>query len=70
MPMIRDNRMARLVSVSKAADMLGVTRPTVRNWCEEGRLAWEAVDDGRHGIYAVVKKSVEQYARARARREV
>ena len=63
MPQPHDNKRARLVSVSEAARMLGKSDATVRTMCEDGRLSWEAMWDGKHGVYCIRKRSVENAAR-------
>ena len=70
MPLPRDIRTARFVSVRKAAKMLDRSAPTVRGMCEEGKLTWEAIDDGQHGLYAILKSSIHEHLAARRRGEV
>ncbi|GAC1529131.1 MAG: hypothetical protein NVS2B16_36610 [Chloroflexota bacterium] len=42
--------MARLVSISRVADILGVSQSTVRNWTDEGKIPHIRVP-GKHRRY-------------------
>ena len=65
MPVPEDIRAAPLLSVSKAARMLGVSNETIRNMCEDGRMKWQCMDDGNNGVYCVYKYAVKDMMRER-----
>lgn len=63
MPIPEDIEKAALLSVSKAAQMLGLSKGTIRNMCDDGRLRWLCMDDGNDGVYCIRRQAVEDMMR-------
>jgi len=53
--------MNRLVSISKAANILGVSISTVRRWELEGKITSEKRADGGHRRYDISKLKPDEY---------
>ena len=52
--------MASEISAQEAAELVGVTNQTVRNWCSQGLVKYRRV--GRQKVYHVDREDLVRYA--------
>lgn len=59
-----------MLSTTEVAERLGVTRATVRNWCERGLLPGaQRIGEGPRATWAIPESALEGFERPRRGRQ-